>query len=95
MPGVQRMGDPNNAGGLIISGHMNVKADGRPFAKFMSPVTPHPCCGVKGCTIHCTAKGAFPGSMKVTVNGLPVVKDNDKDTCGHSRMSGSRKVQVT
>jgi uncharacterized Zn-binding protein involved in type VI secretion len=86
---VVRIGDRNSAGGVAVSGHMNITVNGRPAAKQGSPVTPHPCCGVRGCTIHCVAIAAYPGSNKVTMNNMPVLRIGDMDTCGHPRATGS------
>ena len=89
---VQRMGDINSGGGVGILGHFNITVNGRPMLKFMSPVTPHPCCGFPGCEIHCFALAAFPGSTSVTANGVPVLRDFDVDTCFHPRILGSFDV---
>lgn len=86
---IVRLGDVNAAGGAVIQGHMNVTADGRPLARLGSRVTPHPCCGAKGCGIHCAATAAFPGSVLVTANGIPVLRVGDTDSCGHPRATGS------
>jgi uncharacterized Zn-binding protein involved in type VI secretion len=88
---LQRLGDINAAGGKIILGHFNVTCNGRPTAKYMSLVTPHPSCPkVKK---HCAAKAAFPGSFKVKINGSPAIRDGDTDTCGHPRVMGSNNVR--
>ena len=86
---VVRIGDSNSAGGVAVQGHMNVTVNGRPAAKQGSRVTPHPCCGSPGCGIHCAAAAAFPGSVSVTMNGIPVLRIGDIDTCGHSRATGA------
>jgi len=57
----------------------------------MSIVTPHPPCPFV--PIHCAATAAFPGSIKVSAGGLPVLRALiDVDTCGHMRMTGSLNV---
>ena len=89
---VQRVGDINSGGGVGILGHMNITVNGRLMMKKMSPVTPHPCCGLPGCAIHCCAQAANPGSMTVIANGVPVLRDGDVDTCGHPRVQGSFNV---
>jgi len=92
MKPVQRRGDPNSAGGIGVLGHPNITVNGRLMLKRMSPVTPHPCCGAPGCSKHCCAFAANPGSMTVTATGVRVLRDGDKDTCGHSRVKGSFNV---
>ena len=89
---VQRVGDPNSAGGIGVLGHPNITVNGRLMMKKMSPVTPHPCCGLPGCFIHCVAQAALPGSMTVTANGVRVLRDGDRDTCLHARVAGSHNV---
>ena len=87
---VQRVGDPNSAGGIGVLGHPNITVNGRLMLLFMSPVTPHPPCPIV--PIHCCANAALPGSMTVTANGVPVLRDFDVDTCGHPRILGSFNV---
>jgi len=89
-----RIGDRNSAGGVAVQGHMNVTVNGRPAAKQGSRVTPHPCCGAPGCNIHCSAIAAFPGSFSVTMNGIPVLRIGDIDTCGHARASGAMDCTI-
>jgi uncharacterized Zn-binding protein involved in type VI secretion len=94
MPGVQRKGDPDSAGGIITSGISSVKVNGRPIAVEGLSVTQHPCCGQRGCPpVHCSAKTAN-GSGSVKAGGKKVVLDGDADTCGHTRRSGSSNVKV-
>lgn len=93
MPSVQRMGDPNSAGGVILAGIPNVFVNGRPIAAGFLPVSPHPCCGRKGCTIHC-GPTTMPLPSRVLVSGLPVVLTGHLDTCMHARMIGSTNVFV-
>ena len=92
MEPVQRRGDPKSAGGIGVLGHPNITVNGRLMLKRMSPVTPHPCCGAPGCSKHCCAFAANPGSMTVIANGVRVLRDGDTDTCGHSRVKGSFNV---
>ena len=95
MPGlVQRVGDVNAVGGVILKGDPSVLVDGRPIAIFGASVTPHPCCGAKGCPpIHCQAKTTAK-SASILVSGKPVVVMGDTDTCGHKRVGGSTSVIV-
>jgi uncharacterized Zn-binding protein involved in type VI secretion len=95
MPGfVQRVGDKNSAGGLLLAGDPTVLVNGRPVAVIGGSVTPHPCCGAKGCPpVHCAAKTTSTNS-RVLVGGKPIVTAGDVDTCGHSRTLGSTDVIV-
>jgi uncharacterized Zn-binding protein involved in type VI secretion len=91
MPAVQRQGDPNSRGGVITSGDASVRVNGRAIAVKASPVSPHPCCGSKGCPpTHCNA--ITTGSSSVRVNGRPVTLSSDPDSCGDPRTSGSSNV---
>jgi uncharacterized Zn-binding protein involved in type VI secretion len=97
MPGgVQRIGDPNDLGGIILEADPSVLVNFRPIAFFGAAVTPHPCCGAPDrpeCVIHCVA---FTTSVNYTVlvNGFPIVTDGDVDTCGDIRVAGSTDVIV-
>lgn len=94
MPGIQRVGDRNSAGGVILNGDSSVLVNGRAVAVTNASVSAHPCCGRKGCPpIHCHAK-TQASSSNVLVNGKPVILAGDKDTCGHERVSGSNDVIV-
>lgn len=94
MPAVQRMGDPNSAGGIITSGIGSVLVNGRPIATIGLGVTPHPCCGAKGCPpVHCSAKTSG-GAGSVRAGGRPVSLTGNSDTCGHSRSGGSSNVRA-
>lgn len=95
MPGlVCRVGDRNAVGGVILNGDPTVLVNNRPVAILGSRVTPHPCCGQKGCPpTHCSAT-ATSTNATVLVNGKPIVTFGDIDTCGHARMGGSRDVIV-
>lgn len=94
MPAVQRQGDPNGAGGVITGGVSSVLINGRPAATVGLRVTPHPCCGKKGCPpVHCAASTSG-GSSSVRVNGRPISLTGNSDTCGHSRSGGSPNVRA-
>ena len=91
---VQRVGDRNSAGGLILRGDNSVLVNGRPIAVQNSPVSPHPCCGAKGCPpVHCNAQTRTTQG-EILVNGIPLIRLNDTDTCGHARVGGSPDVVV-
>jgi uncharacterized Zn-binding protein involved in type VI secretion len=93
MPAVQRQGDPNSAGGVIMSGINSVLVNGRPIAVSGLRVSAHPCCGQRGCPpVHCSA--VTQGRGTVFVNGRPVVATGDSDSCKHSRVGGSPNVRV-
>lgn len=95
MPGsVQRIGDPNVVGGIILTGVPTVLVNGRPIATIGARVSPHPCCGAKGCPpTHCAAITTST-NYSVLVNGRPVVTAGDVDTCGHPRGIGSTDVLI-
>jgi uncharacterized Zn-binding protein involved in type VI secretion len=89
---VQRVGDQNSAGGLILRGDSTVLVNGRAIAIQNAPVSPHPCCGRQGCPpIHCNAQTQANNS-EILVNGIPLIMTNDLDTCGHPRVGGSPDV---
>ena len=90
---VVRIGDINSAGGVAVQGHMNITVNGRPAARQGSRVTPHPCCGAPGCSIHCAAN-ITGGSPTVWAEGKPVHKVMDVDTCAHPRVQGDNTVLV-
>jgi uncharacterized Zn-binding protein involved in type VI secretion len=93
MPGpVCRVGDANEAGGIIVSGNPTILVNGRPIATLGDQVTPHPCCGAVGCPpIHCAATTLSTG-YTILAGGKPVVVLGDTDTCGHKRSIGSFDV---
>lgn len=94
MPGVQRLGDPNSAGGAITSGVASVRVNGRPIAVSGARVTAHPCCGAKGCPpVHCSAVTVGTAAT-VRAGGRPVVITGNVDTCGHARAGGSLNVRA-
>lgn len=94
MPGaVCRVGDKNAAGGVIINGDSSVLVNGRAIAVVDSRVSPHPPCGKKGGSPHCSAKTTSKNSS-VLVNGKAVVTVGDLDTCNHSRSNGSNDVVI-
>jgi uncharacterized Zn-binding protein involved in type VI secretion len=91
---VQRVGDKNSAGGLILRGDNTVLVNGRPIAVQNAPVSPHPCCGARGCPpVHCNAQ-TRSNTGEILVNGIPLILSNDTDTCCHARVGGSPDVMV-
>lgn len=94
MPSIQRVGDQDSAGGVILNGDGTVLINGRAVAIRGASVSPHPCCGQRGCPpVHCSAKTQTNNSS-VLVNGVPLVLTSDVDTCGHPRSGGSPDVTV-
>ena len=94
MPSVQRVGDRNSAGGVVVNGDSSVLVNGRTVAVQGASVSAHPCCGQRGCPpTHCNAKTQANNST-VLVNGIPLVLNGDVDTCGHPRVGGSADVLV-
>lgn len=93
MPAVVRRGDANSAGGIATQGAATVFVNGRGVVPPGSPVTPHPCCGSRGCDAHCSAS-TTGGSATVFAEGKPIILVGDPDTCGHSRAQGSPNVFI-
>lgn len=94
MPGAQRKGDPNAAGGTATGGVATVKVNGRAVVVNGISVTPHPCCGKKGCPpVHCSAK-TTGGVATVRAGGIAINVNGNSDTCGHARTAGSSDVRV-
>lgn len=93
MAAVQRQGDVNSAGGVAMGGASSVLVNGRPIMVTGMSVSPHPCCGRKGCPpIHCSATTVGTGS--VLAEGKAIVLTGDVDTCGHARVGGSADVSI-
>jgi uncharacterized Zn-binding protein involved in type VI secretion len=91
---IQRVGDRNTAGGVILKGDDSVLVNGRAVAVRGASVSPHPCCGRLGCPpTHCNAKTQATEST-ILVNGVPLILADDKDTCNHPRAGGSPDVVV-
>jgi uncharacterized Zn-binding protein involved in type VI secretion len=93
MPAAQRQGDANGAGGVNTGGVSSVRVNGRPIVIPGISVSPHPCCGRRGCAKHCSAK-TTGGSATVRAGGKAVIRTGDSDTCGHARIGGSANVRV-
>ena len=92
MPGVQRMGDANSAGGVIKTGIMSVKVNNRPIAVIGLPVSAHVPCPI--IPTHCNARTSVTIARSVRANKKPVIVTGDNDTCGHPRVGGSTSVRV-
>ena len=94
MPNVQRRGDTNAARGVATNGVASVRVNGRPIVVPNISVAPHPCCGRRRCSKHCSAV-TTGGSSTVRAGGRPVIRTSvDRDTCGHARAGGSSDVRV-
>lgn len=93
MGNVVRAGDTNAAGGAATGGISSVTVEGKPIMVPGQSVTPHPCCGGKGCGAHCSAK-TKGGTTSVTVEGKPIITTKDTDTCGHKRAASSSTVTI-
>jgi len=90
---IVRLGDRNGAGGKTTGARKSVKSSGISLAAYRSGVTPHPCCGSPGCSVHCNAK-VTGGAPTVYAEGKPVHIVSDSDTCSHKRAQGDKKVLV-
>jgi len=93
MPQVVRKGDVNSAGGVATQGAATVLVNGRGVVFPGSSVTPHPCCGSKGCNVHCSAV-TTGGSPTVLAEGRKIILVGDSDSCGHPRVTGSATVLI-
>ena len=91
---IHRMGDPNSGGGIIsFTPQSSVFVNGLLVCVVGSNGTSHPPCPKPA--IHC--QGAWVttmGSSTVFIEGIPVNKMGDTDTCSHIRTSGSPDVFV-
>lgn len=89
-----RLSDCNTGGGCVTSiPQSSVFANNLLVAVNGSIGTGHPPCPIV--PIHCA--GAWQtanGSSNVFINGIPVNRTGDPDTCGHSRAAGSPNVFV-
>lgn len=94
MPAVQRLTDVNDAGGAIDSiPQSTVSVNGLLVAVDGSLGTSHPPCPVPD--IHCAGNWTTSGgSPNVFIEGIPVNRTGDPDTCGHVRVGGSGNVNV-
>lgn len=87
---VQVVGDANAAGGVITgSAQGQVYIDGRLVSVNGSPVSPHwpfilPHIGTV----------TTSGSARVLINGIPVNRVGDPDSCGHPRSTQSVRVDI-
>jgi len=89
MPGVQRVGDANLGGGVILTGEPTVLVNYRPIATAGAQVSPHPPCP-KPAT-HCAAV-TTARSPTILAGFRPISTSGTVDTCGHVRLLGSTDV---
>lgn len=85
MPGVTRA-FIDSAGGPVLGGATNVRANGFPVALLMKPVAGH------GKDEH-SSSILVGGSPTVRANGLPIIRVGDSAACGHP-VTGSFNVRV-
>lgn len=90
MTQVHRLGDPNSAGAPVVStAQGTVYANGILIAVDGSAVAPH----LPFIPPHVGTVTAN-GSSTVFIEGIPVNRQGDADSCGHPRTSGSPNVFV-
>lgn len=88
MPAIHRQGDANAAGAPVTNVPQGtVFANGSLVSVDGSSVADH------GRRAH-DAPNTANGSATVFINGIPVNKAGDADTCGHTRATGSPDVFV-
>lgn len=88
---IQRVGDPNTAGGVVLMGASSVRVNGRPAAVVGSMVSPHP---GKPPIVHAIAV-TTGGAKSVKAEGRAINLMGDSDTCRHSRVGGSMDVRAS
>ena len=87
MPEVQRIGDRDTGGGIVMFGINSVRVNNRPVS-------------VDGCTV--SSHASRPTHNPVTANGVKTVRVSNRpinvngnpDTCGHARTGGSENVRA-
>jgi len=92
MPAAERQNDPNNSTppGTIVKVTQNtVFVNGLPLSVDGSLVSGHP-----GGKPHSDNPKTANGSNTVFVDGKPVNRVGDADTCGHKRLTGSPDVFI-
>jgi len=90
MPGpVQRLGDANAVGGVILTGEPTVLVNFRPIATVGSKVSPHPPC--PKLPTHCAALTTTK-SPTILAGFKPITTGGTIDSCGHPRLIGSTNV---
>jgi len=94
MPAVERMGDQNSGGGVIQTIPQTfVRVDGLLVAVVSSRGSAHPPCPEDDS--HCAGVWQTTrGAPRVRIDGRPVIRRNDPDSCGHVRVGGSATTRV-
>jgi uncharacterized Zn-binding protein involved in type VI secretion len=92
MPGVQRQGDANSAGGAATGGVGSVRVNGSPVVVNGTGVSGHAPWG-RPHPPH-AAPVTTGGSSTVKAGGVPINVDGNSDTCGHPRAGGSGDVRI-
>jgi uncharacterized Zn-binding protein involved in type VI secretion len=87
MPGVVRVGDANDAGGVVTAGVASVVVNGIPVSVDNSPVSGH-----KPFKKKHKGPNTSGGVASVLVNGKPINVQGNPDTCGHTRAGCSNNV---
>lgn len=94
MPAVQRMTDRNAGGGVIQTIPQSfVRVDGLVVSVVGSKGSAHPPCPDD--ESHCqNVWQTTRGAPRVRINGIPVIRLNDSDSCGHLRVGGSSTTRI-
>jgi uncharacterized Zn-binding protein involved in type VI secretion len=94
MPAVQRMTDQNGGGGVIQTIPQSfVRVDGLVVAVVGSQGSAHPPC--PEVETHCfNVWTTTRGAPRVRINGIPVIRAQDPDSCGHLRVGGSSTTRI-
>jgi uncharacterized Zn-binding protein involved in type VI secretion len=88
------MGDANTGGGIIQTIPQSfVRVDGLVCAVVGSKGSAHPPCPEDDS--HCqNVWQTTIGAPRVRINGLPVIRQNDPDSCTHKRAAGSATTRI-
>jgi uncharacterized Zn-binding protein involved in type VI secretion len=94
MAQVQRMTDQNAGGGIIQTiPQAFVRVDGLVVAVVGAKGSAHPPCPDD--SSHClNVWTTTQGAPRVRINGIPVIRFNDPDSCGHRRVGGSSTTRI-
>jgi uncharacterized Zn-binding protein involved in type VI secretion len=94
MPAVQRQTDQNDGGGIVQTIPQSfVTVDGLLVAVVGSKGTAHPPC--PDVQAHCANVWTTTrGAARVRINGIPVIRATDPDSCGHRRVGGSTTTRI-
>jgi len=94
MPAVARMQDANSGGGIIQTIPQSfVRVDGRLVAVIGSRGSAHPPCPDDNA--HCAGVWQTTrGAPAVRIDGIPVIRATDPDSCGHVRVGGSPTTRI-